>query len=63
LTGWLATVAAYNPVTYLLDGLRSLTTTGWAAKDLLPALAAIGAVGLLSQILAFRALKGRTERK
>jgi len=63
LTGWLATVAAYNPVTYLLDGLRSLTTTGWAAKDLLPALAAIGAVGLLSQILAFKALKGRTERK
>jgi ABC-2 type transport system permease protein len=63
LTGWLATVASYNPVTYLLDGLRSLTTTGWVAKDLLPALAAIVAVGLLSQILAFRALKGRTERK
>jgi len=63
LTGWLATVSAYNPVTYLLEGLRSLTTTGWVLADLLPAIAAIAAVGLLSQILAFRALKGRTARK
>ena len=29
LTGWLNTVAAWNPVTYLLDGLRSLTMQGW----------------------------------
>lgn len=63
LTGWLATVATYNPVTYLLEGLRSLTTSGWVLADLLPAIAAIAAVGLLSQILAFKALKGRTTRK
>ena len=29
LTGWLATVATYNPVTYVLEGLRSLITVGW----------------------------------
>jgi ABC-2 type transport system permease protein len=29
LTGWLSTVATYNPVTYVLDGLRSLITEGW----------------------------------
>jgi ABC-2 type transport system permease protein len=29
LTGWLATVARYNPVTYLLDGLRSIVSSGW----------------------------------
>ena len=32
LTGWLDTVAGYNPVTYLLDGLRSLITDGWEAR-------------------------------
>ena len=29
MTGWLSTVATYNPVTYLLDALRSLITVGW----------------------------------
>ena len=29
LTGWLATVATYNPVTYVLEGLRSLISEGW----------------------------------
>jgi len=63
LTGWLSTVATYNPVTYLLEGLRSLINTGWVLEDLLPAIAAIVAVGLLSQILAFKTLKSRTARK
>ncbi|MGI9023235.1 MAG: ABC transporter permease [Acidimicrobiales bacterium] len=29
LSGWLDTVAGLNPVTYLLDGLRSLVSQGW----------------------------------
>jgi ABC-2 type transport system permease protein len=29
LTGWLNTVAAWNPVTYVLAGLRSLSMQGW----------------------------------
>ena len=33
LTGWLATIADYNPVTYLLEGLRSLNE-GWDAGEL-----------------------------
>jgi len=41
LTGWLDTVAAWNPVTYLLDGLRSLTMHGWQWSDLAQALVAI----------------------
>lgn len=63
LTGWLAQVASYNPVTYLLAGLRSLTTTGWDMSALLPAIGAIAGVALLSQLMAFRALNGRTKRK
>ena len=63
LTGWLATVASYNPVTYLLDGLRAITTNGWELNKILPALGAIATVALVSQFLAFNALKGRTKRK
>ena len=29
LSGWLDTVATWNPVTYLLEGLRSLVYGGW----------------------------------
>ena len=33
LTGWLARIATYNPVTYLLGALRSLITDGWRAGN------------------------------
>ncbi len=63
LTGWLATVAVYNPVTYLLEGLRSLISVGWDAAALGKAFAAIGGVGVVSFTLALAALKGRASRK
>ena len=59
LTGWLAAVAGYNPVTYLLAGLRSLISEGWAPSDLLPAVAAVAVVGAVSFALAFSALRAR----
>jgi ABC-2 type transport system permease protein len=59
LTGWLDTVAAWNPVTYLLDGLRSLTMQGWEWSDLARALAAIAVVALISMSMCFAALRGR----
>jgi ABC-2 type transport system permease protein len=59
LTGWLATIATYNPVTYILEALRSLLFVGWDAGDLAQGLAAIAAVGIVSQSLAFAALRGR----
>ena len=62
LTGWLATVADYNPVTYLLAGLRALVIDGWVAADLAGALAAIAAVGAVSLVLAFAALRARVRR-
>ena len=63
MTGWLATIAAYNPVTYLLDALRSLVSTGWDAEVLAKGVLAVGAVGVLSMSLAFLALQGRARRK
>ena len=62
LTGWLKTVAAWNPVTYLLEGLRSLVTVGWDIGDLAQALLAVAVVGALSMTLCFAALRGRIRR-
>ena len=62
LTGWLGTVADYNPVTYLLAGLRALLSSGWVLADLLPALGAVGGVGVVSFALAFSALRARVRR-
>jgi len=59
LTGWLATIAEYNPVTYLLAGMRSLVLTGWDGAALGEALAAIVGIGVVSTTLALLALRGR----
>ena len=59
LTGWLDTVATWNPVTYLLDGLRVLLMEGWEWTDLGQALVAVAVVGAISMTLCFGALRGR----
>lgn len=62
LTGWLATVADYNPVTYLLAGLRALISSGWNPSDIIPAILAVAGVGAVSFGLAFSALRARVRR-
>jgi ABC-2 type transport system permease protein len=62
LTGWLNTVAGWNPVTYLLEGLRSLVIEGWDFAALGKALVAVAVVGALSMSLCFAALRGRVKR-
>jgi ABC-2 type transport system permease protein len=62
LSGWLSAVATVNPVTYLLQGLRSLTTEGWVWSDLGWALLAVMGVGIVSMGLALAALRGRVKR-
>ena len=59
LSGWLATVAKFNPVTYVLGGLRSLVMTGWDAGAVGGALIAIAIVGTVSIGLALAALRRR----
>jgi ABC-2 type transport system permease protein len=63
LSGWLASVARVNPVTYLLEGLRSLVSDSWKAEAIGKAVLAIVAVGAVSQTLAFLALRGRLRQK
>src|SRR6202011_5008398 len=63
LSGWLSTVAGFNPVTYLLGGLRSLVIgSGWQWSQLGQALAAIVLVGLVSMTMCFAALRGRVRQ-
>jgi ABC-2 type transport system permease protein len=59
LSGWLATVAAYNPVTYLLAGMRSLLMEGWEWTTIGKAFLAIAIVGAVSFSLALVAFRGR----
>ena len=63
MTGWLSAIATYNPVTYLLEALRSLLMVGWDAEALLKGLAAVLGVGVVSMTLALLALRGRTLRR
>jgi ABC-2 type transport system permease protein len=62
LSGWLDTVAGLNPVTYLLEGLRSLVGQGWEVDELGKAVLAIGLLGTVSMSLCFAALRGRVQR-
>jgi len=62
LSGWLDVVAGWNPVTYLLEGMRSLVIDGWVAADLVKALVAIAIVAAISMTLCFAALRGRIRR-
>jgi ABC-2 type transport system permease protein len=62
LTGWMAEVVKFNPVTYLLAGMRSLIVVGWDGPALLGACVGIVATGVISVPLAMWSLAGRVRR-
>jgi ABC-2 type transport system permease protein len=62
MTGWLQTLVSLNPVTYLLEGLRSLIVDGWSASKLLPCILAILGVFAVGFGLSVAALRGRVSR-
>lgn len=62
MTSWLRAIARWNPVTYLLDGMRSLVSGSWDAEALLKAFGSVAGVGAVSFSLAFSALRGRIAR-
>ncbi len=59
LSGWLQTAATYNPVTYLLEGLRAIVSSGWEVAPIAKAIAAVLGLGLVTFTLAFRSLGAR----
>lgn len=62
MTTWMATIARYNPVTYLLGALRSLVSVGWEWEVIAYSVVAVVAVGVISLSLALWALRGRVSR-
>jgi ABC-2 type transport system permease protein len=63
LSGWLDTVAGFNPVTYLLEGMRSLAFAGWQWDELGKAFLALLGVFLVSFALCFGALRARVNKR
>ena len=63
LTPWMRWIARFNPITYVLEGMRSLLEDNWDFADIGRALLAIAILGAISQTLALRALQGRVSRK
>jgi ABC-2 type transport system permease protein len=60
---WFRTIATYNPVSYLLEAIRSLLITGWDGEALALGFGcaiAIAAVGLTASSLALRSRMVRT---
>lgn len=62
LTPWMRNVARFNPITYVLEGMRSLLEDSWDFAAIGQALLAILILGTISQTLALRALRGRLSR-
>lgn len=63
MTGWLSTIATYNPVTYILEALRSLITEGWDPAAIGKGCLSVFCVGIVSLTLAFMALSRRASRR
>ena len=56
------TIAGWNPVTYLLAGMRALLYEGWEWRTIGGAVLAVSIVGLVSMTLCFAALRARLKR-
>jgi ABC-2 type transport system permease protein len=59
---WFRTVATYNPISYLIEGLRSLIITGWDGAALWKAFATATGIAVLGLAGASHGLKTRMGR-
>jgi ABC-2 type transport system permease protein len=59
---WFRTVATYNPVSYMLEGIRSLVITGWDGEAIALGFACAGGVAILALAAASSALRTRMVR-
>jgi ABC-2 type transport system permease protein len=62
LTGWMRAIARFNPITYVLEGMRSMLSDEWDFAAIGKALLAIAIVAAVSQGLSLAALRGRLDR-
>ncbi|CAB4916146.1 unannotated protein [freshwater metagenome] len=59
---WFRTIAQINPISFLIDGMRSLIITGWDLGELLPCIGVATAMIVLFYGLAARAMRQRVQR-
>jgi ABC-2 type transport system permease protein len=60
---WFRDIATYNPVSYLLEGLRSLVITGWNAQALELAFGFALGLTAITMTLSNGAMKSRLARR
>lgn len=63
LDGWLKTAAQINPITYVIEAMRSVINQGWDWEVLSSGVLACFALGATMYLLALLALRVRTRRK
>jgi ABC-2 type transport system permease protein len=61
-TDWFRTVATYNPVSYLIEAIRSLLVTGWDGEALALGFGIAAAIAVIAMLLASVSLKSRLVR-
>src|SRR5438067_3980135 len=61
-TGWFHEVATWNPISYLLEGFRSLFITGWDGTALWRSFAVTAALAAIALIASGSALRTRLQR-
>jgi ABC-2 type transport system permease protein len=59
---WFQTIATYNPVSYMIEGLRSLLITGWDAEALALGFGCAAAILAIALTVASISIKGRMAR-
>jgi ABC-2 type transport system permease protein len=59
---WFQTVATWNPVSYMLEGIRALMIEGWDGEALALAFACAGGIALITMTAASMALRTRMTR-
>ena len=61
-TDWFRTVATYNPVSYMLEAIRSLVIEGWNPEALALGFACAGGLAAIAMLAASSALRTRMVR-
>src|SRR3984893_12335973 len=61
-TDWFRTIATYKPVSYLIEGVRSLIITGFDGRALVLGFGIAGAIAVASMTAASVSLRGRLVR-
>lgn len=62
LNGWIRTAAELNPITYLLDAMRTILLDGWQTEIILRGLSSVLVLGALLFAFAFWSLRSRVRR-